>query len=311
MYYSIEQVCQKLDKNERQIRYMINQGRMKPINPDTFRRDGGYRFSEEEVQRVKNEMTLPGFSVKEAAREIGITPQYLLQFVSSGDIKSDIKWIGQKRRRYFDKEEIQRFKSFLSKERETNRTGEYGVRVQLISREVRIFEKCLYDGLESIIINVNPFKVLTENGDTVYIENIDLPKSPWPNHSYIRTKGHVEFEMPIPRHPHHPVYQLLYKMIEEIGERNIQIFETQYGDYFVRCRLGKIRAEKDEHKLLLKYMVKGEMEYENGLVYLQSSDLSKNITLPKGIWKDVEKAASSNGENIHEIVRKALENYVH
>jgi len=146
MYYSIEQICKKLHKNERQIRYMVKQERLKPVNPDTYRRDGGYRFSLEEMERVEQTLELPGMSVKEAAQELGITPQYLLQFVSNGDVESEVKWIGQKKRRYFQKEEIQRFKDQLIEGRQTNRMGEYGRRVKLISREVRIFEDCLYDG---------------------------------------------------------------------------------------------------------------------------------------------------------------------
>jgi len=309
MYYSLEQTCKRLHKNERQIRYMVKQGRLNPVNPDTFRRDGGYRFTEEEIQRAEKILELPGLSVKEAAQELEITPQYLLQFVSSGDVESEVKWIGKKKRRYFQKEEIRRFKQQLSEGRQTNQSSEYGFRVQLIAREVRIFEKCLYDGFEARVISPEPIKILTERGDILYMENGRVVSAPWPEKSYIRQKGYTEFEMPIPRHPHHPVYKLLYKMIEHLGERNIQIFETDFGDYYVRCRLGSIQVTNDEYKLLQKYRTSGDMVYEDGFVHFISNEVSKTITIPREIWHSIEQDSLSKGDTINQTVTKALKNY--
>ncbi|KGX91522.1 helix-turn-helix domain-containing protein [Pontibacillus marinus] len=310
MYYSIEQICKRLHKNERQIRYMVNQGRLTPVNPDTYRRDGGYRFSQEEIERVEQMLELPGLSVKEAAQELEITPQYLLQFVSNGELESEVKWIGQKKRRYFQKEEIKRFKKFLNEDRQTNRIGEYGRRVKLISREVRIFEECLYDGNESRVVSLEPLKIMTNRGEIIQLGDIDVESASWPEKPYIRQKGYTEFEIPIPRHPQHPVYKILYKLIEDLGDSNIQIYETSFGDYFVRCRLGSIPATNEEYKLLLKYLSNGEITYENGRVHLESNEITKTITIPKDLWQDIEQISENENESIHQTVTKALRNYL-
>lgn len=308
MYYSLEQICKRLHKNERQIRYMVNQGRLHPVNQDTYRRDGGYRFSEEEIQRVEQMLDLPGLTVKEASRELEITPQYLLQFVSKGTIESEVKWIGKKKRRFFQKEEINRFKSQIKEGDHAKRTGEYGVRLPFISREVRIFEECLHDGLHARIVGLEPIKLLKENGETIELEETEFQSTDWPDHPYIRTKGHVEFEIPIPRHPQHPVYKLLYHIIEQLGVKNVQIYETELGDYHVRCRLGAIHASHKEYKLLQKYITSGEMSYDEGIVQFLSSEITKTITVPRSVWERLENYPS--GYTMNEIVTKALENYV-
>jgi len=102
----------------------------------------------------------------------------------------------------------------------------------------------------------------------------------------------------------------LRRGIEELGTSNIQIYETSFGDYFVRCRLSSIPATNEEYKLLLKYLSNGEVTYENGMVHLVSNEITKTITIPKDVWQDIEQISESENESIHQTVTKALRNYI-
>ncbi|KGP72362.1 MerR family transcriptional regulator [Pontibacillus yanchengensis] len=310
MYYSIDYVANVLGKSKRQVQYLVQQGLTEPINLDTYRRDGGYRFSEEEVRRLRDVFKLPGISVKEAARQLEMTPQYLMQFIREGQINSEIVTIGNRRRRWFHQEEIERFKNFLSQRAQAKRMGEYGRKIRLISREVHIFDEVLVQGSMARVVSVEPLQVLTANGEFVQIDHVDGNSSNLQDHPYIRTRGFVEFQIPIPRHYQHPVYQLLFQLLHQLGEKNIQIFEQEFGDYYVRCRLGQVHLAEREIKLLQRSIIKGDMQIENQTVTFQSNEVQKTLYLPKDLLKQYDDIAEQEKVQVEEILLEALQQYI-
>ncbi|GGC98811.1 helix-turn-helix domain-containing protein [Pontibacillus salipaludis] len=312
MYLSIQQVSKKLHKSERQIRYMIKQEQIMPVNPDTYRRDGGYRFKEEEIEHIRRTYDMNGLTVKEAAKRAGISPQYLMQFVGKGEVESFTKIIGKQKRRFFELEEIERFKDRLKERTVSNREGEYGALVQLISREVRIFDKVRINGVMTRVVSTSPLKTLMSNGKEIHIhENIE-GKGIWPERDYIKQKGFAEFSVPIPRNMDHPVYDLLYKMILQLGKKNIQIYETDLGDFYVRCRLGQLKITEDELQLLLRYIEKGEIYYDpkTFVAHLMSGFTTTSIDIPTKILKRYQQEAEELGLPVEELLLKALRRYL-
>lgn len=312
MYLSIEQVAKKLHKSERQVRYMIQQERIMPVNPDTYKRDGGYRFKEEEIYAIQRMDEANGLSVKDAAKRAGITPQYLMQFVKKGDVQSFTKVIGKQKRRFFKLEEIERFKDRLQERTVSNREGDYGAKVQLISREVRIFDKIRVNGVMARVISTSPLKVLMNNGKEIHIRESIQGEGDWPDRNYIKYKGFAELSIPIPRNMDHPVYDLLYKMIHQLGKRNIQIYETNLGDYYVRCRLGELNITEEEYHLLLRYKEKGEIDYNRltGQALLLSGISTVTIDLPTNIVKRYQQESEDLGLKMEEVMIKALRRYL-
>ncbi|KGX84640.1 helix-turn-helix domain-containing protein [Pontibacillus litoralis] len=309
MYYSIEQVAAQLHKTKRQIQYLIQQGLANPMNKDTYRRDGGYRFTEEEVERIIDHFSMEGLTVKEAARYLGITPQYIMHFVKKGELSSLVTYKGKQKRRYFTKEEIDRFKNILNDTREVNQEGIYGRKVQLISREAHIFEETSVNGSMARVISISPLQVLTEEGEFIAVEHIPSLIKPY-DKKVIRKRGFVEFQFPIPRHYKHPVYQVLFQIIQQLGERNIQIYEQAYGDYYVRCRLGSVQLTEEEYRILQRHIVKGEMEYRNGNIYFHSGEVQKTVYVPKMLYEQVMIWADKKENTFDEIMCKALERYI-
>lgn len=312
MYLSIQQVSKKLHKSERQIRYMVKQEQIMPVNPDTYRRDGGYRFKEEEIEHIRRTYETNGLTVKEAATRAGISPQYLMQFVGKGDVESFTKIIGKQKRRFFELEEIERFKDRLKERTVSNREGEYGSLVQLISREVRIFDKVRINGVMTRVVSTSPLKTLMSNGKEIHIHEIIEGKGKWPERDYIKQKGFAEFSVPIPRNMDHPVYDLLYKMILQLGKTNIQIYETDLGDFYVRCRLGQLKITEDELQLLLRYLEKGEIYYdpETSVAHLMSGFTTTSIDIPTKIVNRYQQEAEELGLPVEELFLKALRRYL-
>ncbi|KGP93288.1 hypothetical protein N780_12005 [Pontibacillus chungwhensis BH030062] len=312
MYLSIQQVSKKLHKSERQIRYMIKQEQIMPVNPDTYRRDGGYRFKEEEIDYIKQTYEPGGLTVKGAAKRAGISPQYLMQFVRKGEVESFTKIIGKQKRRFFELEEIDRFKDRLQERTVSNREGDYGSRVQLISREVRIFDKVRVNGVMTRVVSTSPLRTLMSNGKEIHIrENIE-GKGKWPEREYIKQKGFAEFSIPIPRNMDHPVYDLIYKMIFQLGRKNIQIYETDLGDFYVRCRLGRLTITEEEHQLLLRYIEKGEIHYDSKalIAQLMSGFTTTSLDISTKILDRYYKEAEELGLPVEELLLKALRRYL-
>ncbi|QSS98376.1 helix-turn-helix domain-containing protein [Pontibacillus sp. ALD_SL1] len=312
MYLSIQQVSKKLHKSERQIRYMIKQEQIMPVNPDTYRRDGGYRFKEEEIDYIKQTYEPNGLTVKDAAKRAGISPQYLMQFVRKGEVESFTKIIGKQKRRFFELEEIDRFKDRLQERTVSNREGEYGSRVQLISREVRIFDKVRINGVMTRVVSTSPLKILMSNGKEIHIHENIQGKGKWPDRDYIKQKGFAEFSIPIPRNMDHPVYDLLYKIIFQLGKNNTQIYETDLGDFYVRCRLGQLKITEDELQLLLRYIEKGEIHYnpKTLVAHLTSGFTTISFDIPTKILDRYREEAEELGLPMEELFQKALRRYL-
>ncbi|MYL32872.1 MerR family transcriptional regulator [Pontibacillus yanchengensis] len=310
MYYSIDQVANELGKTKRQVQYLVQQRLAEPINIDTHRRDGGYRFSEEELKRLREVFQLPGVSVKDAARQLEMTPQYLMKFVKEEQIKSDVAMIGNRKRRWFQQEEINRFKNFLSQKSHAKREGEYGRKVQLISREVHIFDEVLVNGSMARVVSVEPLQVLTDNGEFIRVNSIDGKTRNLPERRYIRKRGVVEFRMPIPRHYQHPVYQLLFQLLHQLGERNIQIYEEEFGDYLVRCRLGVVHLSEREIQLLQRSIISGDVQIDNQTVMFQSDEVQKTLYISKQLLKQYESIAYQEEISADEKLLEALHHYI-
>jgi len=126
MYITVNELARILNKTKRQIQYMISNKIAQPINPDTHRRDGGYRFSSSEVERLKERYNRNDLSLKEASRLVGITPQYLNQLALDNKIQSSMVSISHRLERRFTKEDCEKILVELKQKKHSKRNNQYG-----------------------------------------------------------------------------------------------------------------------------------------------------------------------------------------
>lgn len=294
MYLTLSQTANELDRSERQVRYLVKTGVLTPVNQDTYKRDGGYRFSLEIVEQAKENLKPEGISLRKAAEIVGVTPQYLNSLALNGDIDSRLIKIGNKKERRFKEEDCLAFRKVIRKKTHKSVAG-FGEKLQLYSNKLRLFDLISLNEKTVRIIKTDPVTFLTSEGTLIQPSSRDvLPESSgWPEKAYKTKKGFITFRFPIPRNAEHTTYNVLYKLIEELGPKNIQVFEQSEGDYFIRCRQKKISLQSKDTELLQRYVVEGEiLPISDNEVELQSNIVSQYIHLPRELYGEIEKLAN-------------------
>lgn len=312
MYLTLAQAAIELDRTERQVRYLVKTGVLSPVNQDTYKRDGGYRFSQEVVEQIKEQLKPEGISLRAAAEIVGVTPQYLNTLALSGEIKSEIVMIGNKKERRFKKEDCLSFSSHIRKK--THRSvAQFGEKLHLFGHNLRLFSLISYKGEIVRVVKTDPIIFLKTDGTLIQpFSKEQLPLSDkWNEIPYRTKKGFIAFRFPIPRNAEHTTYNILYNLIEGLGTKNVQVFESSDGDYFIRCRQGKLALQREYIQLLKRSVVEGELVHINEEeIELQSSIISQYIHLPRELYGEIERLAQersiSTQKQLVETVVKGL-----
>ncbi len=306
MYLTLEEVAKKLNKTRQQIQYLIKTNVAQPVNKDTYRRDRGYRFSIEEVNRLIERFSHNGLSLKEAARIVGVSPQYLNKLAKENVIKSRMITFGQRPERYFTLEDCEALKNKLQQNICSKRNKEYGIKLPLYQQGIRLFQPINIEGKKGRVINTSPLTILLGKEILEGIQPGTIKDRDWIKKPYITKKGFTEFRIPIPQTSEHQVYEMFYTMIEQLGEKNIQFYETQDGDYHIRCRKGKLILSNSQFDLLNRFIVKGKLHKEGNLVKIQTDYEQIYIELPSGLFHQIKSTAkdSTISEVIVSILKK-------
>jgi len=307
MYLTLNELASMINKTKRQIRYMIDNDIAYPINPDTYRSDGGYRFSKEEAERLQAMYASDDkLSLNEAAEIAGISAQYLSRLAKDDYVESELVTIGQHQERKFTPENIKQLQERLN-ERKGNRQTDFGLKLILFANGVRLFDVLEYKGKKARVVRTKPINLLLEDGQIVAENELPINSERWPEKTYVRKKGLVDFKISIPRNLDHQTYDTLYKMIDQLGERNIQVYETKTGDYYVRCRQGNFFGSEDDFELLKVNLKAGKVQYRGHRIYIDTNFVSKTINIPDGLFERIKLSAEAEKVSVEEKIISTLE----
>lgn len=315
MYLTLLQAAEELDRTERQVRYLVKTGVLVPVNQDTYKRDGGYRFSKEVVDQTKEKLIPEGISLRKAASIVGITPQYLNTLAMNGQINSQLVLIGNKKERRFNEDDCLNFKIQLSK-RTHKKIAHYGEKLHLFRNDIRLFDLIDYKGDQVRIVKTEPITLLKIDGTLVHLLSTEglATSEEWAHKPYKTKKGFITFRFPIPRNPEHLTYNILFNLIEGLGPKNVQVFEQSEGDYYIRCRQGKLFIQPEFIDVLNRYVVEGELsKIGEDKIELQSDIISQYIHLPRELYIEVEQLAQQQSisaqKQLIEIVVRGLKSF--
>jgi len=289
----IKELAALVNKSVRTIQHWVAIGDAKPVNADTYRRDGGYMFTEDEVNRLKQ---IHGkLSSKQAAEMIGITSQYLNQLALVGTVESQINIVGQQKRRFYMKEDIVKLRDHLQERAGKNRkTNRFGKKLILFSKGARLFSRITSSNNQCLITNTAPLAIICEGGGMFKsLPTLDVME-PWPEHKYEQRKGFVDFLFPIPRSIDHPMYDTIRNVIYSLGEKNVQVFETKNGDYFVRCRCGRLPFKEEDFQLLKQNLRNGIIEKSKDRIMLKPEGVTRSVVLQDKVYNIVLEKSKSD-----------------
>ena len=69
----------------------MKQGQLTPINKDTWRLDGSFLFSREDIEKLKEEREIEGITLYQASKKYNMSMYQLEKWIEDGDISCTIQ----------------------------------------------------------------------------------------------------------------------------------------------------------------------------------------------------------------------------
>jgi len=311
-YLSQDELAVLLDKPSRKIKQWVEMGMAAPVNPDTYRSDGGYRFSEEEYARLKLLFGPDMLSLSDAAKLIGISKQYLTTLAKADppEISSQLINYGKQPRRIFRRADCESLKAALRMREGTQYKRESGYELSLYGNNVRLFDTFTLQNQRVLVISVDPVKLLSEN-EYIIEPTRSIPISrPCADLPYEKRTGTIIFNIPKLTNVNDKIYAILSKMVEYLGTKNIRVFDR--GDvYVVRCRKSQFQGNYEEAAVLKKYKVEGYLHVSGNTIELDGAVVTKRTNISKSLFHKIEEIANTTNQSfdvtLNMLLSKALQ----
>ncbi len=203
---------------------------LKPVNLTTYKGDGGYRFSQLEIDRIKPLYVRDELTPAEAAKKIGRSTTYIYQLLKKGLQYNEAEYRGK--RTYLIKLEdlenfgvrnpnIGKYDTIYDK-----RTGAYLFQSYMRNNQIarlisikRLNRQDIEAQLQITTSECISLKVAMAEGW--------IPETHVGNHKTITSYGYALFEFPKPNEPKSEIYQLINELFIRVGPSNLRILVSE------------------------------------------------------------------------------------
>ncbi|WP_026701702.1 helix-turn-helix domain-containing protein [Salibacterium aidingense] len=302
-FMTVQQVQEAAKKSRATIYRWIAEDKLHPINEETRSIDGGYLFDTREVEDLLKRVELRGLTLREAADVIGVTPQYVSKLRQNGTIQAHDTYIGKQHRLVFSRAECERVRQLLGNQ-ETS-ASDIGTKLKPYHQGHRLFAPVSLNGKTGRIIQVRPVRVLWEHGQSTLPSKDFESQDNWPERPYSRRKGHAVFQFPMPRSGNHVLYDLLYRMMHDIGPSNMQVLDDHQGNYKMRIRSSSFTGTEADFSLLLSGLIEGDVEWKQERIAIHSDAIPVTTYFSKQEL-DALHSLKREDEDIHSYIKRIL-----
>ncbi|CAH8721271.1 helix-turn-helix domain-containing protein [Bacillus cereus] len=232
IYLSAEEVAKELNIGIQTV-YKLKERQLIPVNQETYRGDGGFRYRVEDVEKIRPLFKRQeGFTLPQAARKLKISSSYLYQFVCSGEIDYEEGEYRGRKGYFFTREALDDFKRLhpeIGGDKDVlfdRKSGRFLYQPWIGPNEEmgRIVRIKRVGGKSKVICT------LRVNGNDLNIEEAVLngwkPTLTIAPARAIPGYGYAEFSFPKPITIDSIVYTLIELLFENAGPYNMQIEET-------------------------------------------------------------------------------------
>ncbi|RUS45001.1 MerR family transcriptional regulator [Cohnella sp. AR92] len=310
-YISQKEMANQLNKSVNTIRHWVEKGLITPVNPDTYRSDGGYRFTDEEYQKLKKKwFDQDTLFVVDAAKLIGVSKQYLGVLAKSDQIPSQMIMYGSQLRRVFKRSDCLALKESLDNSSSSPLSRDSGRELNLYKNNLRLFDSFTLHNQKVVVLSVDPIRLMDQNMNIIEPSGYLPTSKPCLDLPYERKTGRILFNFPRESDVNSKIYSLLTTMIEFMGTKNIRVFERE-NHYFVTCRIGRFKGSNSDYKLLEQYLVEGNIHFNGEYIELEGSLVAKRTNYTKAIYERITELTHQTGntfdQTVNLLLAKALE----
>lgn len=311
LYWSELEVANYFGRTKKTVKLWVEKGILTPANTDTYRSDGGYRFTLAEIERIKKlERSKDFLSLKDASEYIGISEQYLCTLAIKKEIETEEGSFADPRRRFVHIEECNRFRQLILQRRHTKYMRFAGQKLNLFEQGIRLFDSFIYHEKQAVIILLSPLKLLVDGeGILEPTEKVVFSSKPIKEIPYMRTKGAGVFQFELTHDVYSPIFPIMSKLIESLGDKNVRITINE-GKYIVKCRRGYFEGTNEEFKMLLKHQVSGDVYMRGNVIHVGGELKTRPFNIEIDLFKLLETEASKSNKPIDIILNEWLRAYV-
>ncbi|EJQ56086.1 hypothetical protein [Bacillus mycoides] len=288
---------------------LMKQGQLTPINKDTWRLDGSFLFSREEVEKLKDEREIEGITLYQASKEYPISINQLE------------KWIEEEKLVYTVQEYRNRQTKFVKEDdiRKLVQQVEQASAVYTFSQKhnVVLFQKFIKGNTLARIIsipkrgdiilldefgnNLTLRTALKEGYESAYILS-DKPRS--------HHQRFVKFRFPKSDQLRNNIFNLIDNILQYVSPRNLKVSEEEGFLYFeIRQSLVILSPgiQIEWINELTPYIIEGKIVPRiNHSVYLDSNTVTKPVILTNKEYEYIKKITSETNSSIEEFIAVAI-----
>lgn len=306
MYISFQDICEMTNRSRSQISFLISKGVLQPVNPNSFRADGGYRFKRADIEaylEAEKKKKEEWLTLKEAAMYLGRSKTYVLQNVEKGRVSYKEEQQTKRTIRIYNKKELDKIRNELEEEH-TKTTS-----LPVIQDGLILFEKFMHNNEMVRVIDIKRHIGVTSSNRVVHLEGAQ-PQTSILDKPYCTKPGSVTFSFPFIQQYQNKAMDAILYLIQHAGPRNVQVWKEE-DDYKVKVRLVRIPYEDQVMRMLQTCIVKGVVNIEGKEIKFSSNQQRMTISLSKFLYDKLQEAKKKHKfESYSDCIEEALTHYL-
>ncbi|MGG0257157.1 DNA-binding protein [Bacillus toyonensis] len=288
---------------------LMQQGRLTPINKDTWRIDGSFLFKKKEVEYLKEEREIDGITLYQASKEFNVSMYQLEKWIQDRELVYILQKHRNRETKFVKKETVSKLTQQLDRHNTINTFSQkFGVVMfqkfingNNLARIIAIPKR----GEIMLIDEFGSQLTLSEAREIGYQPSYNLSNKPRSYHQKF-----VKFRFPKTDHLRSNTFYLIDLLLQYASPRNIKISEEN-GFYYFYIRQSLIElplAFQDEWvDHLIPYIIEGKIQKRlNNSVYLDSSSITKPVTLTSHDYQTITKIVKETNITIEEFITAAI-----
>lgn len=210
---------------------MMKQGKLKPINKDTWRLDGSFLFERESVERIKKDWKTEGLTLYQASKKYDVSTYQLEKWLENGELTVTIQKHRNREMKFIKEKELHHL---LNQFDQVNTIYTYSQKYNtvLFQRYIRgnTIARIMSIPKRGEIMLIDEFGgefTLKEAKKLGYISAYELPDKPRSHHQRF-----VTFRIPKSNQLRNNSFQLIDLILQYVSPKNIKVSVEEEFWYF-------------------------------------------------------------------------------
>ncbi|KEK22115.1 hypothetical protein [Bacillus gaemokensis] len=288
---------------------LMKQGQLTPINKDTWRLDGSFLFSREEVEKLKDEREIEGITLYQASKEYHISMNLLEKWIEEKELVYTVQEYRNRQTKFVKEDDIRKLAQQVEQENAVYTFSQKHnvvlfqkfTKGNTLARIISIPKRGDIILLDEFGNNLTLSAALKEGYESAYMLS-DKPRS--------HHQRFVKFRFPKSDQFRNNIFHLIDNILQYVSPRNLKVSEEE-GFWYFEIRQSLITLppgiQMEWINELTPYIIEGKIVPRvNHSVYLDSNTITKPVILTNKEYQYIKKITSETNSSIEEFIAIAI-----